>query len=301
MKGLPTLLLLAALLTFLPLRSQSDTPITIINNQQHSAYLESLEGFRKTYQSLGPPAPCRVFRSIAPHAAEWRAHPPPIMVTLGSAMTRTAATNLPSTPILFMMVADPAHSQVLGPRICGVTLDTPYRKQLNAMKRILPGRKRIGLIYSPQDNNHNIPQAVEAANGLGLFLNLFPVSSPSEVPPLNRLNVEILWIIPDALICQPPIIKRFLMEGLQHGIPVVGISPQYVTAGALLALSCDYRDIGAQAAHMAMRVLRHPERPLPVVEPPRSAKLTLNRAVADRLGLTIPGEIWQEAHEVFGE
>ena len=199
------------------------------------------------------------------------------------------------------MVADPTHSQIQGPHIHGVTLDIPYRQHILAMKRMLPERKHIGLIYSPRDNGHNIPDAAGAAAGEGLFLHLFPVSSPTDIPALNHLNVDILWIIPDTLVCQPPIIRRFLQEGLQYGIPVVGISPAYVKAGALFALSCDYHDIGAQAAGMVRKVLNPGTNPQTMTEAPRSSILTINKAVAARLGIVLPQEVWQEADEVFGQ
>jgi putative ABC transport system substrate-binding protein len=81
----------------------------------------------------------------------------------------------------------------------------------------------------------------------------------------------------------------------------MGISPSYARAGALIALSCDYRDIGNQAGEISVRILKGERCSAIKVAPPRKVKLFLNIAVADRLGVKIPKKILREAEEVFGQ
>ncbi len=136
---------------------------------------------------------------------------------------------------------------------------------------------------------------------MGLILKTFPVKSAKEIPEIKEMKIDALWLIPDLVVCQPTVIGHILRSSLKHKIPVMGVSQSYVKAGALLALSCDYEDIGRQSGEIALRILNGESLVDIPVSVARKTKLYLNLAVAERLRIKIPRDIIKRAEEVFGK
>ncbi len=79
----------------------------------------------------------------------------------------------------------------------------------------------------------------------------------------------------------------------------MGLSPPFVNAGALLALSCDYGDIGKQAAEMAIEILRGGRPGNIQVTVPRNVYLSINMKTAKHIGLRVPDRAVQLANEII--
>ena len=273
--------------------------VVFIKNKDTRAYKSVIDGFTSALRKGRISA--RLTEYQPGEIGALKALNPDLILTLGTSVTRSAAGHLKQIPIVFSMVVDPEGSGIKGDNIAGVSLDIPPLLQFEALKRVIPGLKTVGVLYNPAENEVNIKKAAAAAQNLGLILKPFPVKNQEEIPGIGTLAVDALWIFPDTLICQPPIIKRILLSGMQSKIPIMGISPRYVKAGALIALSCDYKDIGKQAGEISVRILKGERCTDIKIVQPRQVKLFLNAAVADRLGITIPRKILKEAEEVFGQ
>jgi putative ABC transport system substrate-binding protein len=81
----------------------------------------------------------------------------------------------------------------------------------------------------------------------------------------------------------------------------MGYNRSWARGGALLALSCDYKDVGRQTGEIVLRVLNGENYSDLTISRPRKVKLYLNEIVADRLGIKFPKKILQKAEEVFGQ
>ncbi len=68
----------------------------------------------------------------------------------------------------------------------------------------------------------------------------------------------------------------------------MGLSEQYVRAGALLALSTSLEENGRQAAGRVERILASEEPSQIPVARPESLELVFNEHVAERLGVALP-------------
>lgn len=66
-------------------------------------------------------------------------------------------------------------------------------------------------------------------------------------------------------------------------MPFVGLSPSFVKAGALLAFSTDYRDLGHQAARQSLEILDGTPAHLVPMTAPRSLKLSINMNTARQI------------------
>ena len=68
------------------------------------------------------------------------------------------------------------------------------------------------------------------------------------------------------------------------------------TEGSVAVIGIDYYELGKQTGEMAAKILKGEAKPADMaVETQKQFKVTINKAVADRLGYTIPEEVLKEA------
>ena len=169
------------------------------------------------------------------------------------------------------------------------------------MKRTLPNVRTVGIFYNPAENSDFIETAQTAAKSNGFNLKTYTVTSTKEIPEIKDLNIDALWMIPDTVVCKTATVEHIFLSSLKHKIPVMGISASYAKAGAIMAVSCDYRDIGAQAGETAHMILNGTKPGSIAISSPRKTKLYINLTVADRLNIKIPGNVVSEAAQVYGK
>ncbi|MCP5047142.1 MAG: hypothetical protein GY940_08215 [bacterium] len=229
-----------------------------------------------------------------------RSQGPDMILTLGTPATRFVFKGIPDIPIIFSMIMDPGGNGISSRVNAGASVDIPVKIQMEKLRMVMPRLKRVGVIYNPVENENTIREARKAASELGLTLKAYPVRSKREIPKMGDLDIDILWMIPDTMVSQPAIIRRFILTGLREKVPVMGYSRSYAKAGTLLAVSCDYKDIGRQSGEIAVRLFQGEEYSNLTISIPRKVKLYFNKIVADRLGIKLPKKIMKQADEVFG-
>jgi putative ABC transport system substrate-binding protein len=82
-------------------------------------------------------------------------------------------------------------------------------------------------------------------------------------------------------------------------IPIIGVSDNAVELGALMALHCDFREIGKQAVPMVIKILNG-MKPMDIPsQMPLSHRLTVNLKTARQLGITLNPQFLSLAHRVI--
>ena len=146
--------------------------------------------------------------------------------------------------------------------IYGVFLDIAPATQFRIMRQAFPDSRRIGVLFDPNHNRTIIEEAKRTAATSGFSLQAFPVGTIKEIPfAFERLekNADLLWTLYDQTVYSHEAARYILMQSLQKRIPVVGFSPHFAKAGALLAIYGDYRDMGQQAALQALAIRNREE------------------------------------------
>lgn len=231
---------------------------------------------------------------------EIKSQNPALILTLGTPAARFVSQHITGIPIVFSLILDPWGVSIASKNIVGASLDIPVKLQMENLHLVLPKLKRIGVIYNPSENKQIITEAKQAAADLGYILKAYPVSSTREIPKLSELNIDVLWMIPDNTVCQTAILKRLILCSVKEKIPVMGYNRSWAaTSGALLALSCDYKDVGRQTGDIALRILNGENYSDITISRPRKVKLYLNQIVAELLGIKFPKKIIKKADEVF--
>ena len=247
------------------------------------------EGTRATTVDLGREGRDAIAQQIAETG-------PSVIVTLGSEATRWALEHTERIPIVFAMVLQPVESGFIssfrrpGGRATGAALDIDPEVQLRTLQDVLAA-KRVGVLYDPEETGALIRSARAAASKLGIELVPVQVAEPGALSEaLERIDdsLDALWSVPDRTVFGQGGVKQVLLHTLENQIPFMGLSEQYVRAGALLALSNSLPENGRQAAERVSRVLASERAGGIPVARPQSLEIVYNRHVARRLGIELP-------------
>ncbi|MCK4533458.1 ABC transporter substrate-binding protein [bacterium] len=234
---------------------------------------------------------------------------PDLILTAGTEATKKILeAEIKDIPVIFLMVLDPKENgfvesnQRPGKNFTGTTMKISAKMQLKAIKSVIPEIKKVGVIYNPDETGKLIKGAVSFSKKNKIELKAVNVFSPKEIPDvLNVLikEIELLWIVPDEMVISEQSLSYMLEVALKSKVPVMGYAAHVVRKGALLALSCDYEDIGCQGGELFCKVIKGEKTNNLAVTVPRKAFLSVNLRVAKQVGIEIPARVLKEAYKVF--
>jgi putative ABC transport system substrate-binding protein len=224
-----------------------------------------------------------------------------LILALGSLATSAAAKATTDIPIIAGLILNVGDIEA-GANLTGVGLEFPLEVQFQWLSRLLPGCKKVGVLYNPAQNLKKIESATRIAESMGLKLYAQKVESPSDIPyALESLSnkVDALCGVIDDLVYTPQTSKQILLFSFRHKIPFIGISGEWVKAGAFYALVCDYRDLGTQCGEKALKVLQGAHSSSSPLECPRKVACALNLKTAEYMKIEIKEELIKSSQEVF--
>jgi len=247
-------------------------------------------------------------------AAEIAALRPDVVFAQSATAVGALRAAAPSTPIVFVHVADPVASGFVaslarpGGQVTGITNIEPSigGKWLELLKEVAPRVKRAAMLV-----NADSPPALGA-----IFLRPFEAAARSL--GVTTVNAEVrgaaglepavaglaahpgggLVLMPDGFFASHS--GQIVALAARFRLPAVYPYRYYVAQGGLLGYGVNNVDLFRQAAPYVDRILRG-ARPadLPVQQPTRF-ELVVNANTAKALGLTIPQSILARADEVIG-
>jgi putative ABC transport system substrate-binding protein len=275
-------------------------------SQDAEPYRDALSGFRHELERGGETIEWQVIQLEGEpgRAAQILAAAPAthvsLVLALGTLATRESLQRFPGTPLVAGMILTPSELEG-ATNATGVFLQFPVETELEWLARLVPGQRRIGVLYHSAEAKDRVDQAERLAPTVNLNIAAYQVDAPQEIPDaLESLanRADVLWGITDPMIYNPETAKSLLLFSFRHQIPLVGQSTPWVKAGALYALDRDYQDVGVQCAQLAARILegRAPSTLPPV--PPRKVRYALNRRTAAQMKLEFPDRVLREAAEV---
>jgi putative ABC transport system substrate-binding protein len=174
-------------------------------------------------------------------------------------------------------------------------------KRLELAQELVPGLKRLGLLFDPTD-----PSAVVDANsfrtvteGVQVLLRTYPVRNIEEIRQALR---EIDRERPQALmVWNSPLIlvhRKLIMEFTSQRVPVISEGRDLAEAGALLTYSANFVEIWKRSASYVDRILKGAKPADLPIEQPTSFEFLVDK---ERLGtrLNLPESILLRADEIL--
>ncbi len=203
-------------------------------------------------------------------------------------------------PLVFCAVSDPVAAGLVpemgkaGEGVTGVSDLIPVEKQLNLIHTLLPEASKLGILYNTSEVNSEtqVGEYTLKAGDYGLEINAIGVTAANEIPlAAERLVGEVDCVVnlTDNLIVEN--LPVLLEKANAARIPVFGSEEEQVKNGCIASEGLDYVALGKQTGAMAARVLNGEDISGIGSEYVEDSKLTINKAVAESLGITIPEEL----------
>ncbi|WP_079761031.1 ABC transporter substrate-binding protein [Pseudomonas aeruginosa] len=223
-----------------------------------------------------------------------------------SAQALVAATK--SIPIVFSTVTDPVGAHLTpsweasGTNVTGVSDMLALDKQIELIKKVVSGAKRIGMVYNPGEANSVVvvKELKELLPKMGL--SLVEASAPRSVDVSSAARslvgkVDAIYTNTDNNVVSA--YEALVKVGNDAKIPLIASDTDSVKRGAIAALGINYKEMGKQTGRMVVRILKG-EKP-GEIKPETSDNLQLfvNPGAAQKQGVTLSDELLKSAAEVI--
>jgi putative ABC transport system substrate-binding protein len=298
--------LIALLIIAAPVDLRASSEIIVIKSSDIIPYQKAIEGFKNNF----PQGAYREYvidedvkdkgKLVLQNALE---HGGDLLVAVGPEAAYLAGTASISVPVIFTMVSNPEKIFPEGDAAYrGVSLNLPLSLQLEQIKATFVGRKKVGVLYTPEHNQKTLASMMQQASALGLSVAGMPITSQKEIPEVLEASlaiIDVLLLIPDRTIGSEKILKYLIKSMLLKKIPVVGFNEWFAENGAILSISLDYEEIGKQTAEYARKLLEEKSPPGSFVQEPSRVRTIINLKVAQKLSVDIAAEMLKRASEVI--
>jgi len=249
---------------------------------------------------------------IRQYVAELVNSPPDVIAATGTPVLAALKEATRSIPIVFSVVNDPAGQGFVanlarpGGNITGFSyIDFPMiGKWLEIMKEVIPGVRRITLMFNPETAPYYpvfLGEFRAAASPLPAQVSVSPVRNETEidaaVSTFGRESGGGLIAAPDPFINT----YRALIISLaySHRLPTLFAFRQHVRDGGLMSYGPDSVDIVRHSASYVDRILRGAKPAELPVQAPTKYELAINLKTAKALGLEVPPTLLARADEVI--
>lgn len=232
---------------------------------------------------------------------------PDVIVAIATPSAQTVAAAARNVPVVFSAVTDPVAAKLVqsweapGANITGVSDMLPIEKHLDMLQRAMPDAKRIGTVYNPGEANAAalIELLEERLQARGLELVKGAATKTSEVLGAARSLVgkaDAIYLTTDNTVISAA--EAVISVGERAKIPVFAADTATVERGAVAALGFNYYNHGRQTGAMVARVLEGAGTADMPVETMEELDLYVNPEAAERMGVTLPEDLIQEAVKV---
>jgi len=232
---------------------------------------------------------------------------PDLILALGGRAAAEISRREKKTPIVYSMVLkslseSPGSSDLTTQsNVTGASLNIPLRVQLQKIKLGFPTARRVGVISDPSQTKSLVDSVRSMVKASGMELRVQWVKNENEIPTAIRAlsdSIDVFWMLPDQTVLTPRSSRFIIFELIKAGIPIMGLSSAYVKAGALLALDCNYIDVGRQSGELAVRILAgQPPAQLQHTQP-RAFTLAVNMKVREHLRVPLDERVIKDSNVV---
>jgi putative ABC transport system substrate-binding protein len=230
-----------------------------------------------------------------------------VIVTVGDLATRAAQDATRSIPIV-AVVGFPVESGFVsslgrpGGNLTGVGVfaDDLAAKRLELLKELLPGLKRVALLWDPVTHERQRVLAEAAAPRLGLSARVLSPRSPEEFNAAFAAAVTakadaVLVLVSPTFIAQR---TQLVQLAAKHRLPAMYTAQTFTDVGGLIAYGPGFDEIWRLGAGLIDDILRG-ARPADLpIQRPASIRVDLNLRTARELGVVVPNSILVRADRV---
>lgn len=277
--------------------------ILILQSHDTSPYRKMVEGFLAEIHHQGLAVEVSNLELQTAPASDietaLRSQKPNLIFSLGTPATRATLNAEPQIPVIAGLVLDIDNQRK---NVTGISLDFPLSVHWQWLRRILPNAKRIAVIYDPAHANSLLNNLSIESQRENIELIPAPATSKEDLAELlQRLpsQLDAIWALDGVAAFNATTVKELLLYSFRNRTPLIGLSEQWVKAGAIYALDWDYADLGSQAAELALAILANGKTPSELsIQTPRKVRPVFNSKTAEHMKLNLPQRWLPEMTEV---
>lgn len=221
--------------------------------------------------------------------------------------TPTAQAALNATkdiPIMISAVTDPVAAGLVesnekpNTNVSGTSDEAPIDLQLDLFDELGIEMDTIGFIYNTSEKNSEVQLEILKAEAAKreIEVEVLGITSLTELEQgIDVLleKVDVLYTPADNMIASG--IHLVTNKANEKGVAVLGAESAHVDAGALATCGVDYFALGRQTGVMAAKVLNGESISDMPVQKALSPEITINKATADLLGMTLSEDMIQKS------
>jgi putative tryptophan/tyrosine transport system substrate-binding protein len=237
---------------------------------------------------------------------------PDVLLCVGTAQALALGQVTRTIPIVFLMGADPVEQGIVeglarpGRNATGFFVTEPSAggKWLELLKELVPGLRRVAVIFNPdiapagKSYLHSIENAA-ASFSVGAIGN--PVHDTAGIDrALNSLARESgggLIVLPDDFTASHR--KQIIELAARYRLPAIGATRDFADDGGLLTYGANPSELYQWAASYVDQILKGANPATLPVQAPTKFALVINLKTAKALGLTVPHTLLVSADELI--
>jgi putative ABC transport system substrate-binding protein len=212
-------------------------------------------------------------------------------------------------PILITAVTDPVAANLVesmekpNTNVTGTTDMNPIEEQLSLALEIISDIKTLGVIYNAGEVNSQVQVEILKEKALALGIEKIEeatVANASEVMQAAQSlvgRVDAIYIPTDNTIMSA--YGAVVQVAEENKVPLFTGEASALEIGGIGTVGIDYFNLGKQTADMAHRVLKGSNPQDMPIEGQKEPQLIINKAGAERLGVTIPDSVLSRADKII--
>ncbi len=232
---------------------------------------------------------------------------PDVIVAIATPSAQAVVAATRHIPVVYSAVTDPVAARLVrtwdasGTNVTGVSDRSPLTRHLELIHKVVPGAKRVGVIYSPGEaNSVALVDALKKAAGPAGFTVVEAAAARTvDVPGAAQSLVgkaDVIYAPTDNNVMSA--FEGIVKVAKQAKLPVVAADTEAVKRGAVAALGLNYYDLGRQTGKLVVRVLKG-EAPGAIPSQTSSTfELYVNPEAARQQGITLSDELVKTAKVV---
>lgn len=185
-------------------------------------------------------------------------------------------------------------------RSAKIGLVPEFSEIVSQLKEIQPGLKRLRIFWMTPDFAKFEQLVVAEGTRRGIEITSVKVPSSEDFPSILRQAAgasDAFWVPPDPLLITPENLQMMHDFSWANGIPFYGSTKGMTVEGAVASVGVSFREMGATAAGVALRLAAGENFPGMVF--PAKAEVTLNASAARKCGIDFSPQTLRKAAYLF--
>jgi len=235
-----------------------------------------------------------------------------VCIATPNSLAAASAAEGTEIPVVFSAITNPVGEGMVSgwdshpdQNITGVSDMISVADDVDLIVEIVPGVETIGNIYNAGESNSVFlaEKLIEACDALGIEVVESTVSTSADVLAAAQSlvgRVDVIWVGTDNTVVSG--LEALIGVCEDNQIPFFPSDDPSIERGGIACWGFDYYDIGYQTGEMVARMLDGDGTAYDIpVEKGKIIFLSVNVAAAEKMGVTIPQSIIDQAEKVYEE